>query len=113
MDRDGKYYCSQPGCNRELLEMDEVIIPAIIKLWEKGYDTVSCCSGHFIGDTANVPYIIFSKTGRQDFQALPEGFWVKECEGGIILEPKNFTRIPDMHEILRRNDILLSWAEGR
>lgn len=110
-DDDGKLYCSRPGCDCELVEIDEMIMPVILMLWEKGYDTVSCCSGHFSGNTYNVPYIIFAKTGRQDFFLLPEGFLLKECKGGKILEPENYTKIPDMHEIFKRNDNLLHWAE--
>lgn len=112
-DADGKFYCSKPGCNRELVELDEVIVPAIITLWKKGYDTVKCCSGHYQGVSFNVPYIIFSENGRQDFSILPEGFMITECKGGNMLEPESDMEIPDMHTILRRNDILLQWAEQR
>lgn len=112
-DEDGKFYCSRPGCNCELIEIDEMIMPTILMLWEKGFDTISCCSGHFNGDTYNIPYIIFAESGRQDFCILPEGFRIKECRGGKILEPENYMEIPDMHVIFKRNDILLRWAEER
>jgi hypothetical protein len=112
-DPDGKYYCSRPGCNMELIELDEIIAPVIIALWKKGYDTLSCCSGHYKGSSYNVPYIVFSERGRKDFENLPEGFVVNKCGTGVILEPEEFDEMPDMHTILKRNDELLYWAEQR
>lgn len=110
-DIEGIYHCTRPGCYAELIELDEIIVPTIITLWEQGYDTVSCCSGHYKGSSYNVPYIVFSKKGRKDFENLPDGFVVKECNTGVILEPETYDQVPDMHTILKRNDALLYWVE--
>lgn len=110
-DSEGKYYCSQPGCEEELIQIDEMILETILLLWRKGYDTSACCSGHCQGNAYNVPYIIFSDKQDKDLFPLPKGFVMKGLREGTILEPKKKMRAPDMHTIFRRNDRLLTWAE--
>ena len=54
------YYCPCPNikCNGRIFECDELMIPAIIELNQKGYDTQYCCSGH-IWDYLGTGYISF------------------------------------------------------
>ena len=39
--------CPRTECTTaELIEIDDFMVPLIMTLWEKGYDTKACCSGH-------------------------------------------------------------------
>lgn len=105
---DGTYCCTTPGCRNVLFEIDELMIPVITSLWEKGYETLACCSGHYNGNVANVPYIIFDTSAEESLREPPKEFTFRKTEGGIILEPLE-RKIPDMVTILRRNKTLLEW----
>lgn len=105
-----EYRCTTPGCNTNLFEIDEMMVPIITILWEKGYDTTSCCSGHYNGDAVNVPYIALDKSAEESILELPEGFEKTILKDSIIIEPIQ-KECPSMQEVLERNKKLLIWAE--
>lgn len=68
-------FCPKASCNGQLIEVDELIMPTIIMLNEKGYATAFCCSGHFYqADRASNCYIKFSEDYSDVLGRLPEGF---------------------------------------
>lgn len=110
-ENNGSYCCTTPGCRNELFEIDELMVPVIIALWEKGYETKACCSGHYNGNAVNVPYIIFDDSSEKGLVKAPEEFTFRRTEGGIVLEPLERV-VPNMVTILRRNKTLLEWLSG-
>lgn len=77
--------CPIPNCEDDLFEIDEEMIPIIIQLRSKGYDTLFCCQGHLTGSTNQV-YIMLDespfKNGFTDITGkflvnLPEGFEIR------------------------------------
>ena len=56
-------------------DIDELLLPAIILLNEKGYMTEFCCSGHFHAGTSDSAYILFEESVKEgDLPVLPNGF---------------------------------------
>ena len=77
--------CPKASCYGRVVEIDELMIPTIIALNDKGYVTDFCCSGHFYD--RNVPYIFFSPfifeifeedELRELFKNLPEPWYIDE-----------------------------------
>lgn len=77
--------CPKASCYGEVAEVDELMMPIIIKLNDKGYITDYCCSGHFYD--RNVPYILFSYLVfeifdedelRKLFEGLPDPWYIDE-----------------------------------
>lgn len=67
--------CPKRECLGQVADIDELILPAIILLNEKGYFTEYCCSGHFHSGTSTSAYILFDQSVKQvDVPALPKGF---------------------------------------
>jgi hypothetical protein len=64
--------CKTKGCDGELVNIDEALLPAISLLNTKGYITEFCCSGHFWDEVWQDSYILF----RSDITLpnLPKGF---------------------------------------
>lgn len=62
---------------------DELIADAIIKLNDKGYDTLYCCSGH-VDEILPAPYIMFGYEASIGFSitgiTTPNN-WLYDCEG--------------------------------
>lgn len=81
--------CPKNHCSGKIAEIDELMIPIVIKFREKGYTTAFCCQGHIF--EANVlidPYICFTRDSIQKIKEKnptpPEG-WVY-YENGIYAE---------------------------
>ena len=53
------YVCPHKWCNGDLVEIDELILPAIKMFNAKGYTTEYCCSGH-MEEEYSTPYIKFA-----------------------------------------------------
>lgn len=78
--------CPKASCCGEVMAVDELMIPTIIKLNDKGYMTDYCCSGHYY-DKGGSPYIAFSRlifdifgedNLRKLFKDLPEPWYIDE-----------------------------------
>ena len=51
-------YCPKPSCYCEVVEVDEMMLPTIKILNEKGYPTTYCCSGRLYDNGCNI-YVAF------------------------------------------------------
>jgi hypothetical protein len=70
----GKYtigYCRD--CNGKVVEVDELMMPAIIELNKKGWTTLFCCSGH-MNDSYIYTYIKFEHRPN----TCPDSFYIDE-----------------------------------
>ena len=110
-DRRDYNFCPKLGCDGEVVEIDELMIPVIKTLNEKGYCTEYCCSGHY-GDGYTNTYIKFSEWVELP-EELPDGF-VYEERGNVIR--KNY--VDNLHpnqkyiEILNTTKDLIEWADN-
>ena len=110
-DRRDYNFCPKLGCDGEVVEIDELMIPVIKTLNEKGYCTEYCCSGHY-GDGYTNTYIKFSEWVELP-EELPNGF-VYEERGNVIR--KNY--VDNLHpnkkyiEILNTAKDLIEWADN-
>ena len=110
-DRRDYNFCPKLGCDGEVVEIDELMIPVIKTLNEKGYCTEYCCSGHY-GDGYTNTYIKFSEWVELP-KELPDGF-VYEERGNVIR--KNY--VDNLHpnqkyiEILNTTKDLIEWADN-
>lgn len=59
-------------------EIDELILPIIEILNDKGYETLYCCSGHIGTSTSNCCYIVFKAECLPN--TLPKGFVLEDDE---------------------------------
>ena len=66
------FTCPKRGCRGEIVEIDDILVPTIILLNEKGYYTESCCSGH-LEEMFTTTYIIFTEI-VDHIPGLPPGF---------------------------------------
>ena len=74
-ETDGYYaVCPISGCNGNIAEIDELILPAIKILNEKCYLTEFCCSGHWYD--GSYPYIKF--LDDIELPSLPDGWRADE-----------------------------------
>ena len=53
---DGTLWCPHQYCGSEVIEIDDLMVPTILRLNEIAYTTQFCCSGHY-GSLATDPYI--------------------------------------------------------
>ena len=110
-DRRDYNFCPKLGCDGEVVEIDELMVPVIKTLNEKGYCTEYCCSGHY-GDGYTNTYIKFSEWVELP-EELPDGF-VYEERGNVIR--KNY--VDNLHpnekyiEILNATKDLIEWADN-
>ena len=110
-DRRDYNFCPKLGCDGEVVEIDELMIPVIKTLNEKGYCTEYCCSGHY-GDGYTNTYIKFSEWVELP-EELPDGF-VYEERGNVIR--KNY--VDNLHpnekyiEILNTANDPIEWADN-
>lgn len=58
--------------NKGIAQIDEMMLPIVHMLNEKGYVTLNCCSSHYGFD--NQMYIQFHKKYAPDFKDLPDMF---------------------------------------
>ncbi len=69
-DKMGYYHpCPHIGCGGEVVWIDELLVPTIVKLNQKGYKTKYSCSGHSYQNNPNC-YIMFANKPP----TVPKGF---------------------------------------
>lgn len=88
-------YCPKPACYCDVAEIDELILPAVKILNEKGFATTNCCSGHIYDNGCNI-YISFHRFLTEDlgvdvikemFNNLPESWNLEfEEDGRFVLQ---------------------------
>jgi hypothetical protein len=106
-------FCPKSNCIGEVVEIDELLIPTIKILNQKGYYTKFCCSGHYYGQHPN-GYISFEE--GIDIPFLPKGF-KKEVFNNCVtirstIKDKIGKRpsIKDFKTICNNAKILVEWA---
>lgn len=104
-----------------LITVDEKMYPVIKSLYTKGYQTVSCCSGHAdrLGGERST-YIMFNK--RYDFQP-PEGYSIPAPRGHFdnlavvkVINPphsiRNKVMVEDARMAIEKNlSVLKQWVD--
>ena len=102
--------CPKSNCYGTLIEIDELLIPTIKLLNNKGYTTRYCCSVHYASQHPN-SYIMFEDW--VDIPSVPKGF-KKEDDGTYITIRSNLpSREPtydDFKSICDNAKTLLDWA---
>lgn len=104
-------YCPKTNCDGMLIEVDELLIPTIKVLNQKGYITKYCCSGHYDGQHSN-SYIMFDD--GITLPSLPKGFTMEEHDGRTVIRSARPFRQPtfgDFYKICDDAKTLLKWAD--
>lgn len=106
-------YCPKSNCLGEVVDIDELLIPTIKILNQKGYCTIFCCSGHYYGQHPN-GYISFEK--GVDIPYLPKGFEKEIYNDCVTIRSTikhkigNKPNIKDFKKICDNAKILVDWA---
>ena len=108
--------CPISNCNGNAFEIDDLMIPVIKVLNEKGYTTKFCCSGHYDHDVS-FGYLWFEEW--VELPNIPKGFSIdKDIKVGICIRPtRAFNRTlshkptyNDFYSICDEAKSLLKWA---
>ena len=103
-------FCPKSNCIGNIIEVDELLIPTIRILNQKGYYTKACCSGHYYGQHSN-GYIMFEED--IDIPSLPCG-WTKEIFANHVTirssRKYNKPTIKNFKQICDNAKILVDWA---
>jgi hypothetical protein len=107
--------CPKRLCSGRLRDIDELLLPTIRMLNQKGYTTSYCCSGHFSEGKEAAGYITFAIDNTTKMcRSLPKGFKVDpDPPIGVHLrwEFQEADECALHRAILKRSSELLSWAE--
>ena len=98
------------NCVGTLIEVDELLLPTIKILNEKGYSTKFCCSGHYESQHPN-GYIAFEDW--VDLPYIPDGFKADEDYDHIVIRstlPYTTPTLEDFKTICDNAKTLLDWA---
>ncbi|KPV45077.1 hypothetical protein [Alicyclobacillus ferrooxydans] len=116
--------CPTADCLGQVIELDELILPAIFILNFKGYLTRNCCSGHVQSRIAET-YVMFD--ANVDLPDMPHEFHMDELDAldaphalvGDTGSVPNYPTIRKLHysgdrvgSILLANKKLYEWARG-
>lgn len=104
-------FCPKASCYGEIIEVDDLMLPTIKILNEKGYYTRYCCSGHYTQNGGDNCYIMFEDEVK--FSSLPKGF--KYDKGAIKNTIRRNFKSED-YELFKEINLcaneLLEWAIG-
>jgi len=97
-------------CEGSVVDMDELILPTILELNKKGWNTSFCCSGHLEEDYVSA-YIMFTSDKPPK---APKGFHYDSRNGSLYLNEEcasnRLTGIEGFNELIRINRVLYRWA---
>lgn len=102
--------CPKSSCHGYLIEVDELLIPTIKLLNDKGYTTNYCCSGHYNNHNPRC-YILFAE--GIDIPNVPKRFKKVKFGNCISLESLYSSKrqsYRDFYEICDNVKSLLKWA---
>ena len=109
-------FCPKSSCNGIIVHIDELMIPIIKKLWELGYDTNYCCSGHAVENIIG-SYISFGEyTNDTIFDNLPKSWKVQKNGENFSIYAKKFdfnadNLIEKQKKIFKLITDLMNWVE--
>lgn len=103
--------CPRTDCCGNIFECDELLIPAILELNRKGYDTRCCCAGHAFGHGEG--YISFSDYMYKLTRNLPkppEGWRWEENSPlcGVITMEERILRSTNDGKDMREKQIIIT-----
>ena len=104
--------CPKIECSGCIVKLDELIVPIVKILNQKGYTTKYCCSGHSYDIFEAVNFYIMFERGIRIPEELPANF-IRESNNTIRKSYKNNKEndeIPLHYEILNTVADVLSWA---
>lgn len=105
--------CPKEDCSGQIFEIDDLMVPIIKKLWNLGYRTEYCCSGHAYRPLSHT-YIGFSKGQQLPF--LPEGFILTQNANGVLFiekkYPQQLTEAEKLISIMENIQLLHNWTEA-
>jgi hypothetical protein len=112
--------CPVHGCDGQVIEVDENLIPTIRTLNNKGYLTTYCCSGHPWGgvfDTGQAfAYVSFEPCiEKSELDPLPTGWYFDENTSDRVViraKYKNSDTTSLQVEILEGIARIAKWADG-
>lgn len=120
VSRDGDIFslCPKRGCHGEIVEIDDIILPAIRSLNGLGYYTIESCAGHIEDKFTTKTYIKFDAGVVIDEKTLPSGFKMRIDVDEDTMEEfpvvyKNVlitTETKAFQEILTNGLMLFVWA---
>jgi len=102
--------CPKLSCDGMVIEVDELILPAIIELNGKGWITQYCCSGHLYVDSLSI-YIKFKYLPL----GVPKNFTI-EKENKVIrhmledTDDSGESKIKQFEHLFKMNKELYEWA---
>ncbi|MBQ4523365.1 MAG: hypothetical protein IJA10_10530 [Lachnospiraceae bacterium] len=102
--------CPKSSCSGYLIEVDELLIPTIKLLNDKGYITNYCCSGHYSNHSPRC-YILFAE--GIDIPNTPKRFKKVKLGDCLSLESLYSSKgksYRDFYEICDNAKTLLKWA---
>jgi hypothetical protein len=109
--------CPRRECAGTIWDIDEMLLPTIILLNEKGYATSQCCSGHFHSKTYAFGYISFGHYIEAPCLGImpSDKFQLEEGDrtGVVIRWRLHSADQYELHgKILETSIELLNWAIG-
>lgn len=104
-------FCPKSSCHGRVVEIDELMLPIIKTLNQKGYTTAYCCSGHIWSNKPNC-YISFD-TEIRSLPHYPVFYDVEHNERLTIRQNFEAKDEHDLHRMILSNIICLSiWTEA-
>lgn len=102
--------CPKSSCYGYLVEIDELLLPTIKILNEKGYFTKFCCSGHYSSQNPRC-YIMFDEGICLPY--IPNGFKENVISNCVCIESGTLSDVfyyDDFLKICDNAKLLLEWA---
>lgn len=106
--------CPKRMCEGKVFNIDDTILPTIVLLNSKGYETHSSCGGHALGENENL-YIEFDEAVRT-LPGLPPEFEcrMRKTEGSsrltLIYTIKEEDPYDHFNELLSAAEVLYNWS---
>jgi hypothetical protein len=109
-------YCSRRRCEGQLWQVDELLLPSIILMMNKGYFPVVFSCGHFQAGPRKDAYIMFAPDETSDRLTTPPlGFTLDHEDDGSVVIWRRFEE-EDMYKryiaVAKASLDVLTWAQG-
>jgi hypothetical protein len=101
--------CPKRDCDAQVVEIDELMLPTIKILNEKGYITDFCCSGH-IYDNGGGAYILFDELLTEFLEEKEINYLKNNLPKGWTFEIESLDRICFRYRV-NNNNVLATYEE--